>query len=228
MPGESLATGCPPDILELIPWYPDDGLSDAERGAVEAHAAGCVECRREIHGAFGEIDLPADAPAAERVLAMVFERIAERSRPVPLVSPESKRPPPSLSMPARSRAPRRASWHAAWAGAAAAAALILGLLFLAPGAARLWTGPSATYRTATVPPAATRATGPELEVVLRGEATASQLHAALRALDAELVAGPTELGRYRVRLPAGADASAAATALRAPEAGVASFAEPVR
>ena len=45
MPGEELATGCPPDILELIPWYPEDGLSDAERGAVEAHAACCPECR---------------------------------------------------------------------------------------------------------------------------------------------------------------------------------------
>ncbi|HME69501.1 MAG TPA: zf-HC2 domain-containing protein [Myxococcota bacterium] len=223
MPGESLATGCPPDILELIPWYPDDGLTDAERGAVEAHAAGCVECRREIHGAFGEIDLPADAPAAERVLAKVFERIAERSRPGPLARPASHRPPPT---PAYTRAPRRASWHAAWA--AAAAAVILGLFFLAPGARRFFEGPSATYHTATAPPATARPAGPELEIVLRSEATASQLNTSLRALDAELVAGPTELGRYRVRLPAGADASVAATALRAPETGVASFAEPVR
>jgi len=89
-------------------------------------------------------------------------------------------------------------------------------------------GGSATYRTATAPPAAARAAGPELEIVLRSDATASQFNAALRALDAELVAGPTELGRYRVRLPIGADASAAATALRAPETGVASFAEPLR
>jgi putative zinc finger protein len=228
MPAESLATGCPPDILELIPWYPDEGLTDAERGAVEAHAAGCVDCRREIHGAFGEIDLPADAPAAERVLAKVFERIAERSRPLPLSKPESNQPPPTLSPPRRAGPPRRASWHAAWASAAAAAAVILGLLFLAPGAMRLLVGPTDTYRTATAPPTAVRAAGPELEIVLRSEATASQLHTALRALDAELVAGPTELGRYRVRLPAGADASAAAAALRASETGVASFAEPVR
>lgn len=226
MPGDSLATGCPPDILELIPWYPDEGLTDAERGAVEAHAACCVECRREIHGGFGEIDLPADAPAAERVLANVFERIAG-SRPSPLARPQSQRPPPTLEMPVQARAPRRApSWHSA-AFAAAAAAVLLGLLFLAPGARRLVAGGSATYRTATAPPAAARAAGPELEIVLRSDATASQLNAALRALDAELVAGPTELGRYRVRLPIGADASAAATALRAPETGVASFAEPL-
>lgn len=227
MPGESLATGCPPDILELIPWYPDEGLTDAERGAVEAHAACCVECRREIHGAFGETDLPADAPAAERVLAQVFERIAG-SRPSPLARPQVHRPPPTLAMPMSARAPRRAlSWPSA-AFAAAAAVVVLGLLFLAPGARRLVAGRSAIYHTATAPPVAARAAGPELEIVLRADVTASQLNTALRALDAEFVAGPTELGRYRIRLPSGADASAAATALRAPETGVASFAEPLR
>jgi hypothetical protein len=226
MTGETPETDCPLDILELLPWYPDDGLSDAERGAVEAHAAGCAECRREIHGAFGEIDLPEDAPAAERVLAMVFERIAERSRPDSFARSESPRHavPPT----ARARAPRRVAWRAAFAGAAVAAAAILGLLFVAPGATPPLLGASPTYHTAAAPPPAPLAVGPELEIVLRDEATASQLHAALRALDAEFVAGPTELGRYRVRLPAGADASAAATALRAPETGVASFAEPVR
>ncbi|HYB12956.1 MAG TPA: zf-HC2 domain-containing protein [Myxococcota bacterium] len=225
MPGQSPATGCPPDILELIPWYPDEGLSDAERGAVEAHAACCVECRRELHSAFGESELPADAPAAERVLARVFERIAERSHALSPRAAES--PPPTLAPPARLRAPRRAPvWYPA-AAAAAAAAIVLGLLFLAPGARRFWSGSSTLYHTATAPPVAPRSAGPELEIVLRSEATASQLTTAFRALDAELVAGPTELGRYRVRLPAGAEASAAATALRAPETGVASFAEPL-
>ena len=30
------ATHCPMDVLGWIPWYPDQGLGDAERGAVEA------------------------------------------------------------------------------------------------------------------------------------------------------------------------------------------------
>jgi hypothetical protein len=226
MPQESLAPACPPDILELIPWYPDEGLSDAERGAVEAHAAGCAECRREIHGAFGETDLPADAPSAERVLAQVFERITERGRPVPANPRESTLLPPTLGLPARARAPRRTpSWRLVpWAAVAA----LLGLALLTPLARRVVAGPPVVYRTATALPAPTHADGPELEVVLRSETTASQLQTALRAIDGELVAGPTGLGRYRVRLPAGADTSAAATALRAPETGVASFAEPLR
>jgi hypothetical protein len=222
MPGEELATGCPPDILELIPWYPDEGLSDAERGAVEAHAACCPECRREIHGAFGETDLPADAPAAERVLAMVFERIAERSRPESL---SVSHPPPTLGIAPSARPPRRPSWRMPLV---AAAALTLAVLVLAPAARHLFAGSSAVYHTASAPPDTARATGDELDIVLRSDVTAAQLNTALRALGAELVAGPTEIGRYRLRLPAGGDASAAATALRAPETGVASFAEPVR
>jgi hypothetical protein len=225
MPGESLATGCPPDILKLIPWYPDDGLTDAERGAVEAHAACCPECRREIHGAFGETDLPADAPTAERVLSRVFDRIAEGTHPEPFAS--SLQPPPPLVVPSARRTPRRdrAARPGSWVAAAAAA--IVGVLFLAPLVGRLLTAAPATYRTASAPPAAPRAAGPALDIVLRSDVTAAQLNAALRALEAELVAGPTSLGRYRLQLPAGADASVAATALRAPETGVASFAEPV-
>ena len=223
MPGEELATGCPPDILELIPWYPEDGLSDAERGAVEAHAACCPECRREIHGAFGETDLPADAPAAERVLARVFERIAERSRPE--LASAGDRLPPTLAIPPSARAPRRPSWRMPLVAAAAALALAV---LLAPRAGHLLAGSPALYHTAAAPPVETEATGPLLDVVLRSDVTASQLNDALRSLGAEVVAGPTALGRYRLRLPADADASVAATALRAPETGVATFAEPVR
>jgi hypothetical protein len=224
MSGEELATGCPPDILDLIPWYPDDGLSDAERGAVEAHAACCPACRREIHGAFGETDLPADAPAAERVLALVFERIAERSRPEP-DSASDRLPPPILAIPPSARAPRRPSWRRPLVAAAAASALAV---LLAPRVLHLFSGSPAVYHTAAAPPVETQAAGPLLDVVLRGDVTASQLSTAFRSLGAEVVAGPTEMGRYRLRLPAEADASVAATALRAPETGVAIFAEPVR
>jgi hypothetical protein len=66
-----------------------------------------------------------------------------------------------------------------------------------------------------------------LDVVLRGDASARQLSEALQGIDGEIVAGPSELGRYQVQLPAGADASAAAAALSAEGTGVASFAVPL-
>jgi hypothetical protein len=67
-----------------------------------------------------------------------------------------------------------------------------------------------------------------LDVVFRSDASAERIQTALRGLGAELVAGPSPLGRYRVELPPGADASAAAALLRAEGTGVASFAEPLR
>ena len=39
---------CPPEILDWIPWYAEDALAETQRGAVEAHAAQCEECRKEL------------------------------------------------------------------------------------------------------------------------------------------------------------------------------------
>ncbi len=229
MPHPQTQTSCPPDVLELLPWYPDDGLSAAERGAVEAHAAVCPECRRELHGSFRDVELPADAPSPERVLARVFERIAAGESAADVRAPAFQAPP---SAPARIRT-RPASPHRPRRGLrvrtvwTAAAGLALATL-IGVGAGRLLGAGPSVYVTATAPPAARSAAGgPVLDVVLRGDASARALSEALQGIDGEIVAGPSELGRYQVQLPAGADASAAAAALSAEGTGVASFAVPL-
>jgi hypothetical protein len=65
-----------------------------------------------------------------------------------------------------------------------------------------------------------------LDVVFRDDVDARRIREALRSVNGQLVSGPTELGRYRVRLGAGADAQAVARALAAGDAGVAVYAEP--
>ncbi len=45
---------CPTRILGWLPWYPD-GLSDEERGRVEAHVSACAGCRRELAVLQGEV-----------------------------------------------------------------------------------------------------------------------------------------------------------------------------
>jgi len=71
-----------------------------------------------------------------------------------------------------------------------------------------------------------RAVGPLSEMIPREEVSAAELRTALRKIEGEVVGGPEgTLGRYRVRLPAGADAAAAAALLRAQEGGIASYAE---
>jgi hypothetical protein len=206
---------CPEDVLAWIPWYPDDGLGDLQRGAVEAHAASCARCRRELGLISGELEV-ADPPDMEAVLGSVLTRVREADFA----------PAPVRSAPRRSR-PERSGWQKGAVRvlmAACFAALCGGIGALAAIALRDAGEP--IYTTATAPPGAEVAAGPVLDVVFRNEVDADGIRAALRAVNGQIVAGPTELGRYRVRLGAGADARAAAHALASGDAGVAVYAEP--
>jgi hypothetical protein len=85
------------------------------------------------------------------------------------------------------------------------------------------------YQTASATdPVAAAAAGPALDVVFRTGISIERINTDLHALGAVVVAGPSEAGRYRVVLPAGANPAAAAAMLRAEGSGVATFVEPVR
>lgn len=204
---------CPADVLEAIPWYPE-GLTAAQRGALEAHAAGCADCRRELSFVRGA---PAEAPAltadAERVWKHVLERIAaEDAQGAGSVVP--------LAPARRLRGALRPL------ALAASLALAVGLGALGTlGVLRLAGGAEPVYRTATAGPEVSAA-GPALDVVFRKDASAGEIEAKLRAIGGRVVAGPSALGVYRIALAAGADAAGAAAALRAESGGVATLAEP--
>jgi len=218
---------CPPEILDWIAWYPDQGLSEPERGAVEAHAAGCSDCRREIDVLGGRLELPAEVDA-ERIFARVLARIESESLSAPRrrVAPSARA---SLGAPPAAAPPRRVrlahGTAARWAAAAAFALLFAGLGWVAassraPG--------DRVYHTAAEPAAASAPLGAALDLVFRSDASVERINTELRGLGAAIVSGPSQLGRYRIALPAGSDPSAAAALLRAEGTGVASFAEPVR
>lgn len=221
MTDERSEAACPADVLEAIPWYPD-GLGEVQRGALEAHAAACAGCRRELAFVQGQpAEEPEAAPDAERVWARVLERVAAeggeaRLRPAPLPA-------------ARRAASRR--WLGAAAGplplaASIALALAVGALGLAAGS--LLRAPELpVYQTASAPRSEGAVAGPGLDVVFRKDASAGEIEAALRGIDGAVVGGPSPLGVFRVALRPGADAAVAAAALRAEADGVASFAEPV-
>ena len=222
MTGDWNDPACPEEVLEAIPWYPD-GLTPSQRGAVEAHAAGCTACRREIAFVQGE---PADeitAPEAERVWARVLERIAA----------EGDEAVATRAAVAPLRAPRRAS---GWLRAAArplplAASMALALAFGSLGALlslRLsGVGDEPVYQTASAPLPEVSAAGPALDVVFRKSASAGEIEQTLHGIGGSVVAGPSPLGVYRVALPPGVDAAGAAATLRAEAGGVAALAEPV-
>ena len=71
---------CPEPVLAAIPWYPD-GLSDAQQGAVEVHAAECGECREEIALVQGSSETAsAEVPDPERVFARVMALVESDER----------------------------------------------------------------------------------------------------------------------------------------------------
>jgi hypothetical protein len=219
MTREELDSICPAEVLEAIPWYPD-GLGDAQRGQVEAHAASCDECRREILMIQGEPvdDLPA-APDAERVWAAVLERVAAEGADAPV-----------RATPAPRRATARSWVRAASRPFPLAASVALAVAFGALGTvagSQLGAEGAPVYVTATAPPAEVSGAGPALDVVFRKSASAEEIEQALRGVGGNVVAGPSGLGVYRIALRPGADARGAAGALRGDEGGVASLAEPV-
>ena len=222
---------CPPEILDWIAWFPDAGLSEAERGAVEAHAAECGACRREIDVLAGRLELPGE-PDAERLFAKVLARIESESlagrrlaADPPGAAPTRPRRAWVPAAPRRGRMLRVAPGAALWAAGIAFAVLFAGLGWIA-GTSR--TGGDRLYQTASEPVPGPVPVGVSLDLVFRSDASAERINTELRGLGAEIVGGPSQLGRYRVALPASADPAAAAELLRAEGTGVASFAEPVR
>lgn len=79
---EARRSRCPEDVLGWIPWYADGGLTAREKGAVEAHAALCGDCRAEIDivagapWAFEGIELP----DADRLFGEITARIEAGNR----------------------------------------------------------------------------------------------------------------------------------------------------
>lgn len=228
-------TSCPEAVLASIAWYPD-ALDERRRGLVEAHAASCAACREELAFVQGRIEPELELPDPEGVYAGVLARI-ERSS-----AGERRRGSASERRPLRrSRVGRREAFGTRPAVLAAGLALALlcgalgalGGMLLASGGAPIYQTvaerpqPAASDTGAGAPEAATLA-APALDVVFRADARADRVHAALRAIGAQIVAGPTQVGVYRVELPKTADADAAARMLEGEGRGVATFAQPVR
>jgi Putative zinc-finger len=221
---------CPREVLDWIPWYAEDALAETQRGAVEAHAAQCADCRVELAMVSGGATPSAAVPDSEPVFARVLARIEAQGvadAPVRVgshLAPASARRTPLLHRTHRSG--RRAPWRIA-----ATAALLLGV-----GAAGWFansafaTHADASYKTASEPgtPALVNGSAIQLDVVFRGDADVDLINTDLRALGAVVTSGPSPAGRYRVALPEGSDASAAIAMLRAEGRGIASFAEPLR
>jgi hypothetical protein len=169
--------------FELLPWLVNGTLTGGEREAVERHARACIACRRELkeqqrlHAALrdhGTADVSAEAG---------FDRLQRDLDPF---------------VSARRQWRKRYAAIAPFAVSAAAGIAVLAVL--------LWFTPlpelagNGDYSTLAAPP--TTAT-PLLDVVFAEDTTAADMQALLDDIGGEIVAGPSELGRYSVRVSGG-------------------------
>lgn len=177
-------------IWELLPWYANGTLGEAERRMVEEHAAQCERCREESH-------------ACGQLGAAVRQTAAEAPTPHParfsrLMSRLDEADGPSV----RERlanlltaTPKPVRW--VLAGQLAA------LLLLA--SAQVWTPPSpppADFKTLSdAAPAAPAAA--QVRVVFADGATERQIRDVLLPIGGQLAGGPSQLGVYTIELPEG-------------------------
>jgi hypothetical protein len=189
--GDAQANGstAPPGLLHeqavaLLPWLANGTLDDVERPVVEAHVRGCVTCRAELK--------------AQRAL----HDLVQRQSTVRLSAEEGfARLQGVLSEKGDAR-------NVGVARRLAPTALAAALCAAAVGAA--WIGWSLTSRTGVAPdyttltaPSASSVASVRIDVVFDPETTEPELRALLGELRATIVDGPTEIGRYTVRIPLG-------------------------
>jgi hypothetical protein len=168
--------------FELLPWLINGTLAGAERDSVERHLRACIVCRRELK-------------EQQRL------HTAARARRTVDVSAEAGFDRLDRELDAEAGA-ARAPWRIRYAAAAPyALASAAGVAVLA---VLLWFTPlpelaRADYETLATTPADAAL----LDVVFADETTAAEMQDLLDDIGGEIVAGPSQLGRYSVRVTGG-------------------------
>ena len=168
--------------FELLPWLVNGTLAGAERHAVEEHARTCIVCRRELKEQ-QRLHLTLRARRTADVSAEAgFDRLERDLDP---------------AVYARRLWRKRYAVIAPFAVSAAAGIAVLAVL--------LWFTPlpeidGGGYTTLATPPTTST---PLLDVVFAEDTTAAEMQALLDDIGGEIVAGPSDLGRYSVRVAAG-------------------------
>jgi len=176
-------------VAELLPWFVNGTLDEQEEMLVEEHVHECVQCysllqqERRLHSLLG-----AESQATISSATHGFERL--RSRLVPDADPP--------------RAVPAARWRRAegFALAAGLAAMVVTVAIWQRSDDAALAG-AGEFETLSEPAAAISQT---VDIVFTPELLEAEMRALLQERGAVIVNGPTELGRYTIRIdrPAGA------------------------
>jgi anti-sigma factor RsiW len=168
----------------LLPWLVNGTLDATERDAVEQHARTCMVCRRELKE---QRHLKAVVGEQPTIHVSAHASLAELDRRLD-------------ATPAVSRGAREwGGWYAALQPFAFATAAGIALL-----AFLLWLTPLPEIGADRYGTLATEAADQQLiDVVFAQQTTAAEMAALLAEVDGEIVAGPSAVGRYSVRIANG-------------------------
>lgn len=175
---------------ELLPWYVNGTLPEAEKQTLETHLGECLPCRAALRD------------------EQRLERLVRDHDDLPLghahgVGKLMARIDGRASSPMHPR-PRLGFGLALGAAVVAAAAIGLGLLSpWLPGADERANGEAFTTLSNDAAPGDTAAaTGARLDIVFAAGSADSDIEALLRSIDARVLDGPSELGRYTIGVAA--------------------------
>lgn len=186
----------------LLPWYVSGRLDRAELAQVEAHLAGCTQCRDELEWErkmFAAQAIPGcgnDEGGAERGLALLRARIQSADQ-------AQQAPPPGRMAPGTGRWWRPGPWMPWALGAQFAVILLLtAVLVVQPQRSE------SSYRTLGSPSQSAPA---NLVVRFKPGAAERDIRRALHDAGARLVDGPTVTDAYLLSVPAEHQAAALAS-----------------
>jgi Putative zinc-finger len=168
--------------FELLPWLANGSLAAAERDAVEQHVRSCLSCHRELKEQQRLRVAVRAQPTIHLSAQTGYERLTRALGGEPL-----------LPEPRRVRPLDRFVRFATVAAAGLAVAAIL--LWIVPSPRG--TGNTAAYETLATEQA--HVTG-DLDVVFVHSITAAEMQALLTEIGASIAGGPSEAGRYTIRL----------------------------
>lgn len=170
------------EFLDLLPWYVNGTLPEGERAKLELHLKECLPCHSALKEERRIQDLVRaqdDVPVGpEHGIASLLSRIDNDT----------------------SRSRRRAFRRPAlgYGVAAALGGLLVWLVVTTPGFENTDLDDAAFSTLST----GNGSSEPRIDIVFDGSPSQSEIEAFFDEFGGELIAGPTEIGRYTVALPA--------------------------
>ena len=195
------------ECWNLLPWIANESAEAKDVARVEAHLSECRECQEELEF---QRQLRTAIRSEEAVVLAPqtsLQKLLQRIDTVEdLDEDEQEAAPAAVAAEPIAIARRAPARWSRWLPIAAAVqgVAIAGLL------AALWTQSQshddlvAGRYTMLTAPTATVTHGPVIRVVFAGDVALDDVNRVLRAIDAQIIAGPSEAGVYTLGLAAGA------------------------